>query len=287
MTKTRSLREIYDRLQKLIQINQSLIKKSRKYIKPGKTPPRGRKVVRGKRGAYYYNTEPPNNNFYPLPGSKPQRIKVSSILPIIPYDEGIIRYRRSELNHRLHDQYFQFREDLSEKEKNALIDYQRDSTDINRAMRGLDKNPNKSTLDIITQIKSAFEHSQSYINEPVLLLKGISADFSKIILDKGGFEDKGFFSASFDPVAAITYARNADKKISVRDADGFYNVLVYRFPGGRGIYLGTHSEILLPHETEWKVVEVDEIMRLRCYREEINTYMRLMIRMIYIQKKEV
>jgi hypothetical protein len=283
MGQTRSLREIYGRLQKLIQINQSLIVKSRKYIKHGKTPPRGRKVERGRRGAYYYNTEPRKKNLRPLPGSKPQQIKVSPTLQLSSNEEGIIRHSRSILSSDLHNLHFQLRDDLTEDEKDSLLQYQIDSSKINRIMRRMINNRDVKTKHRIDMIISSFQKDNSTIRKQILLYKGISVDFAKIIVEKGGFFDGAFFSTSYNPIAAITYARRADKSFGVKDNEGYSNVLVYNFPGGKGIYLGADSEILLPCEMKWKIIDIQEFHTLYCVHDEGKKYIRRMIRMIYIR----
>lgn len=151
-------------------------------------------------------------------------------------------------------------------------------------MRGLLENVGPEVLKTINRIKIAFNRSKSFIPENTFLYKGITARLAKEIIDRYNFDESAFFSSTYDPVRAITYAYERDRDRNIKDADGYANILVYKFPEGKGIFLGNHSEVLLPDKSDWKVIYVTEVKRLNCIHEEINYVIRRKIRLIYIER---
>ena len=221
---------------------------------------------------------------------KLERKREPSLISINPshinneIDESDLLHRKNDLNLLLHGNYFQDRKDLTPEEKEAIISYQEDSTEINKYLRGIKNDVKPDIVKKINNIKTAFSRNESIIHKKMFLYKGISAEFAKIIIENNSFKDRGFFSSSFDPTKAITYANKSDREKNVKDSRGYTNILVYMFPGGKAMFLGNHAEILLPDLSEWRIFHVLEVYNLHSVQKHINTMIRRKIRLIYIER---
>lgn len=251
------------RLLLLIELyTQGNIQKAKKYLKHGQVPPRGYQVHYGPKKGIYYNTKSKITDNNPDKPKKVQVFKITSpdIRPIESIEFAIDCNR---LHQALSSRFFQFRRDLSPSEKKALLAYQEDSSGINTMMRNRFVSPLEPKVEEeIRQIKSAFNRSGSNTPKDMLLFRGISVDYASTIITGGTFLEPSFTSASFDPRVAILYGHTNDRSLGVRDSRGYVNVLTYTFPGGKGIYMGHHSEILLPQEITWNIQTIREIDRM-------------------------
>ena len=274
------------RLLEISHLNE--IRKGKRYLKRGEYPPRGYSLHTGKRNGKYILTRKRSptqtGSENKEKNKKPELIEINPAKVHDIIGDLRVVHRRNHHNLLFSDQYFQHRKDLTDDEKVALLSYQDNSTEINQYMRGVLNNVSPEVLKKINNIKMAFSRNDSFIPGEFLLYKGISADFAKIIIDNFNFSEHAFFSSTYDPVRAIAYAYERDRDHNVKDTNEYANILVYDFPGGKGIFLGNHSEILLPEKSKWKVIYMTEVNRLKCLHEDINYNIRKKIRLIYIER---
>ena len=187
--------------------------------------------------------------------------------------------------------YYFNRSDLSNVEKQSILEYQSDSSKINEYLRGK-YNPSENEKIVLDQqierISSSFAKENSKVPEDVNVFKGIDFDFAHILLKRGGIEDRAFLSTSFNLNDAITYAKDANNNSSTHD--GYLNLVAISLKKEtKSLYLKVDGEILLDKNSHWKVTDLKEFESLTNKTEsngfvENSKYDK--VRIIFITREE-
>ena len=143
------------------------------------------------------------------------------------------------------DAYKEWFDSISEKEEQAIIDYTGEDyyRNINRVLRGLDNKYEDNNAEIVDNLTMALDKAK--VPENITLYRGTSlnslgelANLEPEDLIGQQFEDKGFFSASFDKNVAVKFKDNLILEINVpKGTSGAYVAKYSQF--------GSESELLL------------------------------------------